>query len=300
MPGKLTLYPPQRASRFLVLREGETLEIGRDLTCDLVLEDARVSKRQARLLWTGTGWVLEDRASKNGTTVNGEVPAGAELEDGDSISLGGLMARFERLTAAQAATLDSQRLARLQTSAEMRRRLRGDLEPIDLLLRFLESAMEVTQTERGFVLVAGPDGRFRPEVAAGFSLGDLWEERFRGSVGAVKQALEVRGPVVVSDAHADPRLGKRPSVVAQGIGCLACVPLRHEENIIGVIYVDSRKLGPAFTAMDIQILEALADYTASVLVGALLHRRSAPPTPPAGQRLVAELQQRIAELLPAV
>jgi hypothetical protein len=300
MPGKLTLYPPQRASRFLILRDAETLEIGRDTTCDLVLEDARVSKHQARLHWTGEGWRLEDLGSKNGTLVNGEVPAGAELQEGDWISLGGLMARFERLTAAQAATLDSQRLARLQTSAEMRRRLSGDLEPIDLLLRFLESAMEVTQTERGFVLVAGPDGRFRPEVAAGFSVGDLWEERFRGSVGAVKQALEVRGPVVVSDAHADPRLGKRPSVVAQGIGSLACVPLRRDENIIGVIYVDSRKLGPAFTAMDIQILEALADYTASVLIGALLHRTSAPPKPPPGQRLVAELQQRIAELLPAV
>ncbi|HXB57354.1 MAG TPA: FHA domain-containing protein [Vicinamibacteria bacterium] len=300
MPGKLTLYPPQRASRFLILRDEESLEIGRDTTCDLVLEDARVSKRQARLRWTGGGWALEDVGSKNGTLVNGKDPAGAALQDGDWISLGGLMARFERLTAAQAATLDSQRLARLQTSAEMRRRLSGDLEPIDLLLRFLESAMEVTQTERGFVLVAGPGGRLRPEVAAGFSVGDLWEERFRGSVGAVKQALEVRGPVVVSDAHADPRLGKRPSVVAQGIGCLACVPLRHEENIIGVIYVDSRKLGPAFTAMDIQILEALADYTASVLAEALLHRRNTPPNPPPAQRLVAELQQRIDELLPAV
>jgi adenylate cyclase len=300
MPGKLSLYPPQRASRFLLLRDGETLEIGRDPTCDLVLEDPRVSKRQARLHWTGVSWALEDLGSKNGTLVNGEVPAGAELQDGDSISLGGLMARFERLTAAQAATLDSQRLSRLQTSAEMRRRLSGDLEPIDLLLRFLESAMEVTQTERGFVLVADSDGRLRPEVAAGFSVGDLWEERFRGSVGAVKQALEVGGPVVISDAHAHPRLGKRPSIVTQGIGSLACVPLRHEENIIGVIYVDSRKLGPAFTAMDIQILETLADYTASVLTGALLHRTSAPPTPPADRRLVAELGQRIAELLPAV
>src|SRR5258708_9293556 len=233
MPGKLTLYPPQRASRFLLLREGETLEIGRDPTCDLVLEDARVSKHQARLFWTGKGWALEDLGSKNGTTVNGEVPAGTELQDGDSISLGGLMARFERLTAAQAATLDSQPLARLQTSAEMRRRLSGDLEPIDLLLRFLESAMEVTQNEQGFVLVARPDGRLLPEVAAGFSVGDLWEERFRGSVGAVKQALAVQGPVVVSDAAADPRLGKRPSVVAQGIGSLPCVPLRPEENLIG-------------------------------------------------------------------
>src|SRR5438309_9469636 len=109
MPGKLTLYPPQRASRFLVLREGESLKIGRDPACDLVLEDARVSKRQAHLRWTGAGWVLEDLGSKNGTTVNGKIPTGTELQDGDAINLRGLSARFERLSAAQAGTLDSQR-----------------------------------------------------------------------------------------------------------------------------------------------------------------------------------------------
>src|SRR5258708_28007952 len=129
MPGKLTLYPPQRASRFLVLREGDTLEIGRDPACDLVLEDPRVSKRQARLRWTGAGWALEDLGSKNGTLVNGQVPSGAELQDGDSISLGGLMGRFERLSAAHAATLDSQRLARLQTSPDIPPRLSAGPAP---------------------------------------------------------------------------------------------------------------------------------------------------------------------------
>ena len=39
MPAKLILYPPQRAPRFLVLGDGETLEIGRDPVCGLVVED---------------------------------------------------------------------------------------------------------------------------------------------------------------------------------------------------------------------------------------------------------------------
>jgi hypothetical protein len=300
VPAKLTLYPPQRAARFLIIRDGETLTIGRDPTCDLALEDTRVSKRHAALHWTGMGWRLEDLNSKNGTTVNGLPPGEGDLLEGDWISLGGLMGRFEKLTAAQAATLDSDRLARIQTSAEMRRRLRADLEPVDLLLRFLECAMKVTQTERGFVLVTGPDGRFRPQVAAGFSVGDLWEERFRGSVGALKHALEIGGPVVVSDARADARQGRRPSVVAQGIGSLACVPLRHEGKILGLIYVDSRKLGPAFTTGDVEMLETLAEHTAMVLSASRLRGPlSGSPLAEHGG-LVAELQERLRELLPAV
>jgi len=300
MPGKLTVFPAQRASRFLVIRDGESLEIGRDPQCGLVLEDSRVSKRHARLRWTGAAWALEDLGSRNGTIVNGEPAAGAELRDGDAISFGGLLARFERLTAAQAANLDSERMAWIQSSAEMRRRLSPDLGPLDLQLRLLEAAMELTRTERGFVLVVGPDGKLRAEVAAGLSAEAVRDERFRGSMGAVRQALETAGPVMLSDVRADPRLGKRPSVLARGIASLACVPLRHEGKILGVLYVDSRKLGPTYTQLALDVLEALADHTATIL--ACAGRASGPvPLPPAPEtEVVAQLQQRIEELLPAV
>jgi hypothetical protein len=300
MPAKLTLYPHQRAPRFIVLRDAETLEIGRDPQCGLVIEDRRVSKRHAVLRWTGEGWVVEDLGSKNGTTVNGEPARRAELRNRDWISFGGLIARFELLSAAQAATLDSERLARLHTSATLRRRLSGDLEPIDLLLRFLESALELTQTERGFVLAARPGGSLHAEVAAGFTAEELGDEGFRGSVGAVRQAIETGGPVVASDARLDPRLGKRPSVVAQGIGSLACVPFRREGKLLGLIYVDSRKVGPAFTESDIEALEALADHMAAVLTGAPSPEAARRALQPSERELVAALQRRLQELLPAV
>ena len=300
MPAKLILYPPQRAPRFLVLDDGETLEVGRDPSCGLVVEDPRVSKRHARLRWTGGGWALEDLGSKNGTTVYAERAQGAELQDGDAVSLGGLPARFEKLTSAQAAALEMERLASIQTTADMRRRLGAELEPVDLLLCFLELARQVTRTERGFVVVTGPGGNLRVEVAAGFTAEEVRHDRFRGSVGAVKQALESGEPVVIADVPADPRLGRRPSVMAQGIGAVACVPLRHEQKIIGVIYVDSRQRGTPFGGADIDILEALANRTASVLAGALAARKIPQMLTPDERGLIAQLQQRLDELLPAV
>jgi putative methionine-R-sulfoxide reductase with GAF domain len=300
MPAKLILYPPQRAPRFLVLQDGESLEIGRDPSCGLVVEDARVSKRHARLRWTGSTWVLEDLGSKNGTTVGGQPAAGAALRDGDSLSLGGLPARFEQLSSGQAASIDSERLARLQTSADMRRRLGADLEPVDLLLCFLELAREVTRTERGFVVVTETAGKLRVEVAAGFTAEEVRHDRFRGSVGAVKQALETGGAVVIADVPADPRLGRRPSVMALGIGSVACVPLRHAGKTLGVIYVDSRKPAPPFSAVDIELLEALAERTALVLAGALSARKIPQIMTPDERGLITQLQRRLDELLPAV
>src|SRR5438093_2305983 len=152
MPAKLTLYPPQRAARFLIIRDGESLVVGRDSGCELVIEDPRVSKRHARLRWSGGGWTIEDLGSKNSTAVNGQPVAGAELRDGDTITFGGLPGRFERLSAAEAATVEAERLARIETSARIRRRLQTEPEPADLLLRLLDAAMAPTRDGRGVVI----------------------------------------------------------------------------------------------------------------------------------------------------
>jgi hypothetical protein len=296
MPAKLTLYPPQRAARFLILREGEDLVVGRDPTCEWVIQDPRVSKRHAQLRWSGEGWTVDDLGSKNGTAVNGEPAGGSELRDGDTISFGGLAGRFERLSAAEAATLEAERLARIETSARIRRRLQTEPEPADLLLRFLEAAMELTRTDRGFVVLVSPNGRLRAEVASGLSPEAVRDERFRGSVGAVRQAVESRGPIVLSNVRDDPRLGKRPSVLALGIAALACVPIRHEGRILGVIYVDSRKLGPALTELELQTLESMADQMGAILAGSMADKVSHPFVT---DQLVAQLQERIEELLPA-
>ena len=298
MPAKLTLTPPDRASRVVVISEGESLEIGRDPSCDLVLQDTSVSRRHARLGWSGRGWTLVDVGSKNGTTVNGVPAQGSELKDGDRIGIGRLFGLFESLSATQAANFESERLARIQSTAQMRRRLRPELGPADLLVRLLESAMELTRAERGFVLTVDAEARLRVKVASGFSPAALQNDRFRGSVGAARQVLATGSAVAIADVRSDPRFGKRPSVAAMGIASLACVPLRQDGKILGLIYVDSRRREPTFTQLDLEILEALADHAARILA-------ECPPDDntrvfPTDGEVVAELQHRLEELLPAV
>ena len=273
MPAKLTLHPPERASRFLILRDGETLTVGREPESGLVLEDPRVSKRHARVRWNGTGWSLDDLGSKNGTSVNGVEATGAPLSDGDWISFGGILGRFDTIVEASISVLEADRLARLNTSIEMRRRLSADLEPFDFLLRFLESAIEVTGTERGFVLLRAPDGTLRVEVASGFSAADVVGERFAGSAGAIQRVLQTGTSVVVSNAQTDALLGKRPSVVEMALGTLACVPLRQDGEIVGMIYVDGRKRAAGFAQLDLEILESLAEHVAIVVASLRLDRK---------------------------
>ena len=298
MPAKLTLHPPHRPARFMVIRDGESLTIGRDPKSGLVIEDDRVSKQHARLTWDDEGWILRDTASKNGTSVDGVPTSYQRLAGGEWLSFGGLMGRFERLTEEEDRALKGQRLARLNTGIALRRRLSADLEPFDLLLRFLESAIGVTGADRGFLLIADEEGRLHAEVAAGFVRGQLRDDGFTGSMSAVRRALDTGISVVVSDAQRDPFLGTRPSVVEMGLGVVACVPLRQDDRILGLIYVDSPRGRAAFTELDIEILEALAEHTAIVIAGLQLERKISDllATPRSRTGPIDELQKRIGML----
>ncbi len=66
----------------------QPLVLGRGHEADVRLADASVSRRHGRLHVEADRLVLEDLGSTNGTSVNGERVARAELRDGDILTLG--------------------------------------------------------------------------------------------------------------------------------------------------------------------------------------------------------------------
>lgn len=68
------------------LRDG--LTIGRNMGCDLVLDEPNVSRIHARVVCRGGQWFIEDNNSTNGLLVNGERVDSALLRFGDEIKIG--------------------------------------------------------------------------------------------------------------------------------------------------------------------------------------------------------------------
>ncbi|HEX9943595.1 MAG TPA: GAF domain-containing protein [Thermoanaerobaculia bacterium] len=291
MPARLTVHFPSHPARVFLLPDGRETVVGRDADCDVVLDDDRVSRRHAVLSSDGSGWSITDAGSKNGTFIGGMPVKSRSLLERSWISFGGLVARFEKLSLS-VERIEDERLRRLTTSLDLRRGLDPRTGLAELLPRVVASMLELTNAERGFLLLAGREGDLEVAARSGLSWEDLKAEEFGGSLGAVQRALASGEPVVSTDVRSDAELGERASVVATGIRALLCVPVRALDRLIGVMYADSRKPGAAFTELDLEILEALAAQAGLAIAVArldeelkgLAHRIAAAPEADPGLR----------------
>ena len=90
---------------------GSEYVIGRDPSCDWVIDDVEVSRRHARLLAQSGGFAIEDLGSTNGTFVNGQrIRTVLPLLPGATIRLGENVLLFYDAASEQAAANQAQTL----------------------------------------------------------------------------------------------------------------------------------------------------------------------------------------------
>jgi hypothetical protein len=92
-----------RDARALLVTDGKRLvvgargaTIGRSRSCDIVLDDANVSRQHAEVRPRGGGWFIADVGSTNGVAVNGaRIEQAHALRPGDRIEIGTSVLTFE-------------------------------------------------------------------------------------------------------------------------------------------------------------------------------------------------------------
>lgn len=84
--------------------------IGRAPSCDIILDNVRVSRNHARLYKSGESWMLEDTGSQNGTFVNGKRISSATVTSKDTIVIAGIPLQLEDVFKARPQRLWTQKL----------------------------------------------------------------------------------------------------------------------------------------------------------------------------------------------
>jgi adenylate cyclase len=277
------------------LAEGANV-VGRSPTCDLVLNDSSVSRWHVRLAVGEGRCVVKDIGSRNGTFLNGDQIEEAALRDGDHLVLGQVSLTvhlavaenivltegdslpnmgnvlYRQAAEADAASadvsVDAPRLLKLLS--DISRTLVGT-QPIDEVLgQVVDLAFDCTKAKRVLLLLHDETtGALVPRVV-----------RHREGAGAstmisrtiLDQVLRERVSMLAMNAQIDPRIDLSQSMVSLDIRSFMCAPLWHENEIIGLLYVDNPKTD-RFTPADLDLFTAFSNYAAVAIAQARLAAR---------------------------
>lgn len=261
MSARLTAYLPEGAAAECLLRGPATARIGRAPPCEFLIEHPSVSRLHAELRHEDGHWQLLDLDSKNGSFVEGARVSLKALPVATWLRFGDVTCEFQPLDAAALARAETRGAARRTASAVHIRDAERQSELPDLLKACLAAVVDLSGTERGFLLLADPGG-LSVRAWQGLEAATLAAPDFLGSIGAVERALHERAPVVLHDVGLDPQLGHRASVITGGLRALVCLPLMLDGQVLGVIYADSRRPGSAITTLELELLAAFTERAA--------------------------------------
>ena len=134
----------------------------------------------------------------------------------------------------------------------------------------MDSVIALMRAERGLIMLRDERNEFPVEAARGMDHVSLEGDDFFVSNTIVRRVAETGKPVLTTNAQNDPRFEQQKSVVEQNLRSILCVPLKLKDEIIGVIFVDSRVYSGLFEESDLEILSAFADQAAVAIDNARL------------------------------
>lgn len=266
------------------------LLLGRGDTCDVVLPlDGEVSREHARVWLDADGRVaVQDLKSKNGTRVDaGEPFHGGTHHAARSIRVGeyeltlvgttpqtaptsGVSFAADEMPPEEAADsthyfasnhqlkldLNQQRLNLLMDLTE---RIGGAFEPKQLLEQALDACCEALAFERALIVLKTPHGE--PELPVTRNVQCDETGAYKVSRTLINRALVAGERAVVNNPATDLLNNLTDSLVRFPICSALCVPIRHRDRILGVMYGDRITRGARqtpYTAEDVDFFAAIA------------------------------------------
>jgi transcriptional regulator with GAF, ATPase, and Fis domain len=159
--------------------------------------------------------------------------------------------------------------------------------PVDqLLVRFLDELVEATSAERGFVLLAEPDG-LRVRVARDGERHDVVHPHLEVSFSIAREAALEGRTLLAQKPAEDPRFSKSRSARRLGLKAVCAAPIRFRRETMGVVVLDRRTSEGGFD----RTAELLATDFARGAAGLIFRARRQDAGRAAHSALLAELVQ---------
>lgn len=247
--------------------------IGRARANDLVLDDPMVAGTHLTLIRQGDTFSVQVTPSASPVYVNGRSTKNAPLKPGDTVLLGAWSVTLREGDPPEASepppSSAEPSLELLEQLVALSGDLMGDTSPEILFNRLLSGLVRITRAEKGFVVVLRDGER---HIAAAHNVENKRSDASL-SDSILDAVIQQRQPLIVSDALQDARFGKARSVVDLRLSSVMCVPLVHQGDLLGVIYLGNDTITNLFGERDLAILRIYASQASIIVYHALMLNR---------------------------
>jgi adenylate cyclase len=142
----------------------------------------------------------------------------------------------------------------------------------EVLEQVLDIVFENMPADRGSLMLI-EDGQLVPMARKFRNPKSGGDQKIVISKTIADKVIKDRVAILTSDAQVDSRFSAGDSIRFHGIRSAMCAPLWNREEVIGIVNVDSPFLTNSFTANDLDLLSALANYAAVAVERARLNQR---------------------------
>jgi transcriptional regulator with GAF, ATPase, and Fis domain len=247
--------------------------IGRSRDCDLFLPDRLISRLHCRVERQEGLFVLADAGAQNPAKLRGRPVMRAELKVGESFEVGSYEVALgvpanEGGSVEETRPGDHPRSSQdLVTFLQIARALNEELDLTRLLTQIVDAAIHLCGAERGF-LILGKSGEHSVEVARNFAQEEVLSPEFKISRTIANRVMATGVPELTTNAQEDDRFRDLQSVADLRLRSVLCIPIRVQNEIGGVLYVDNRLQQQVFQEREKALMLSLADHAGTAILTA--------------------------------
>jgi sigma-B regulation protein RsbU (phosphoserine phosphatase) len=278
--------------RRIVAIDKPLFSIGRRSETDLRLPGADISRVHAEITVENGQCVIRDKQSRFGTFINNERTNEKVLEHGDQIRFGQagdteivFYVDEEAPSVERSAISAATELRQMAALLEGLRALGSGRVLDEVLALVLDSAIDVTGAERGFIMLANTLGQLEFKLARARGKVTLSGRTFETSRKIPETVFATGKQTIVEDLLDGDLAQLHTGTVALGIRHVLCTPLRlvryveraeqkGADELIGVLYLDSRERGALRSASATAALDTLSAEAALAIENARLYREA--------------------------
>lgn len=274
--------------------------LGRSQFNDLVLPDFSVSRKHARIVQENEEFAMEDLGSTNGIVINEQQMERVVLTNDMVLMLGEYAVRVELEKEEVSTTFvksikefekefkldisgkvdkpteskgEIKREKMLDVLLQMARNLLTVHDLQELLKKVMDNIFDTLPCDRGFILLQR-NGKMEPCLIRDRS-NELTSENLPISTTIMNMVTKQHLSLITHDASTDERFEEGLSIRLHNIRSAMCAPLWSQDRVLGAVYVDSPIKAGMFTAKDLDLLTALANFAAIAIEQSLLQEKFA-------------------------